>query len=87
MLFCFGKVLRVLQCLTWCLTSCALLPWENEVQHKMWAQVVISPMLFPTGANKPEDLLSARLCGNLFVSASTDLTLCFKCDHTRMQLM
>lgn len=49
MLLCVGKVLCVLQCFIWCLTSCVLLPWVDEVQCKMWAQVAFSPMLLQVG--------------------------------------
>lgn len=60
-LFCFGKVMHILQCLTRYLT-CVLLPWANEMQWKMWDQVVIFPMLFPSGKTSKPLLTSLRIC-------------------------
>lgn len=56
------KTLCALQCFIWCLTSCALLPWANEVQCKMWAQMVISPILFPSRETSKPLLTNPVIC-------------------------
>lgn len=63
---------------SWCLTSCALLLWSNQVQCKMWTLVVVSSLLFPSRKISKSLLTSlkvcfARFCDSLVITASMTL--------------
>lgn len=71
---------------SWCLTSSALLPWPNEVQCKLWTEVVIFSLVFPSRKIPKPLLIGLKICFAGFCD-SIDLILYFKCGHSQMQLM